>query len=145
MSFGTSRQPSRLSPSSSSRPVVPGRGQIDRERPRLPAQETIGHLDQNAGPVPRVRLAAAGAAVQQVDQQLQPLLDDSVRTPTLDIHDEADATGVLLVRRVVEALRAGRLSAVWLHNRFSRRFTAPGSSARSRLVTRKRTAGAARL
>ena len=37
------------------------------------AQEPIRHLDQDAGAVAGVGLAAAGAAVQQVDQDLQRL------------------------------------------------------------------------
>ena len=61
------------------------------------AQEPIRHLDQDAGAVAGVGLAAAGAAVLQVDQDLQAALDDAVRRAALDVDDEADAAGVVLV------------------------------------------------
>ena len=43
------------------------------------AQEPIRHLDQNAGAVAGVGLAAAGAAVLQVDQHLQAARDHAMR------------------------------------------------------------------
>ena len=46
----------------------------------------------------------------QVDEDLQRLPDDRVRAPALDVDDEADAAGVVLVARVVEAV--GRKVAV---------------------------------
>ena len=46
-------------------------------RAGLLAEEPVRHLDQNAGAVAGVHLAAARAAMQQVDQQLQRLLDDA--------------------------------------------------------------------
>ena len=98
-------------------PYWPRLGQLDAERARHLAQEAVRHLDQDAGAVAGVRLAAARAAVQQVDQQLQPLLDDRVRAPALHVDDEADAAGVVLVPRIVEALRARRLCACSRHDR----------------------------
>ena len=72
--------------------VRAGGGQ--RERHDL-AQERVGHLNQDAGAVTGVRLAAAGAAVLQVDEDLQRLRDDVVRALALDVDDEADAAGVV--------------------------------------------------
>src|SRR2546428_372478 len=48
--------------------VVTRRGQGDAEPAALAEQEGMGHLDQDAGAVPRIDLAAAGPAVQQVLQ-----------------------------------------------------------------------------
>ena len=77
----------------------------------LPSQEPIRHLHQDAGAVAGVHLAAARPAVEQVDEQLQRLADDAVALLTLDVDDEADAAGVVLVPRIVEPLRRDRLVA----------------------------------
>ena len=66
------------------------------------AQEAVRHLDEDAGAVAGRGFAAAGAAVQQVDQDAQPLLDDRVRAAALDVDDEADAAGVVLVDGIVQ-------------------------------------------
>ena len=68
-------------------------------------QERVRHLDEDAGAVAGVDLAAARAAVLQVHQDLQRLLHDGVRLAALDVDDEADAAGVVLVHGVVETLR----------------------------------------
>src|SRR5205823_10349897 len=48
--------------------VTAGGRQRDPEGRRDLSEKPVGHLDQDAGAVSRVRLAAAGAAVQQVYQ-----------------------------------------------------------------------------
>ena len=65
----------------------------------------MGDLDQDARAVAGVVLAAAGAAVVEVDQGREAVADELVRLPPLEVDDEADAAGVVLVLRVVEALR----------------------------------------
>ena len=107
------RGPARARPSSRGRNTQPGavlagRRQRDAERRGDLAEKPVRRLDQDAGAVAGVRLAAAGAAVQQVDEDLQPLLDDAVRAAALDVDDEPDAAGVVLVARVVQARRFGR-------------------------------------
>ena len=57
------------------------------------------------GAVAGVVLAAAGAAVVQVDQGRQAVADQPVRLPPLEVDHEADAAAIVLVLRVVEALR----------------------------------------
>ncbi len=71
------------------------------------AKEGVRRLDEDAGAVAGVLLAAAGAAVFQVVQDLQTVADDVVRLPIFQIDDEADAAGVVLVARVVQALLGG--------------------------------------
>ena len=66
------------------------------------------HLQQDAGAVAGVDLAATRAAMVEVLEDLDALLDDGVRFAALDVHDEADAAGVMLELRVVEALLRGR-------------------------------------
>ena len=75
--------------------VLAGRRQRSR---RDLAQERVRRLDQDAGAVAGVDLAAAGAAVLQVLQDLQRLAHDGVRLAPFDVDDEADAAGVVLVR-----------------------------------------------
>ena len=55
-------------------------------------------------PSPVFASRPAGAAVLQVDQHLETPLDDRVRPAALDVHDEADAAGVVLEARVIQAL-----------------------------------------
>ena len=115
-SVGTSRQPSSCWPSSATsaskrRSTAPrsgaSRGRNTSPTPYAPfgrqregrhlAEEPVGHLQQDAGAVAGVGLAAARAAVPQVHQHLQRLLHDRVGTAPLDVDDEADAAGVVLV------------------------------------------------
>src|SRR5215475_1762400 len=84
--------------------VLAGRRERDAQPGALAPQELVGHLKQDAGAVAGVRLAPARAAVQQVDEDLQRLAHDRVRATPLDVHDEADAAGVVLAARVVQTL-----------------------------------------
>ena len=78
-------------------------GRRQRRRRHL-AQKGVGDLNQDACAVAGVRLAPARAAVLQVLEDLQRLLQDRVRPAALDVDDEADAAGVVLVARVVQAV-----------------------------------------
>ena len=89
------------------RAVLPGRRQREAERQRRLPQKPIRHLDEDARSVPRVVLGAERATVQQVDEHPQPLFDDRVRTLAFDVRDEPDATGVVLVARIVQACGSG--------------------------------------
>ena len=46
--------------------------------------------------------------MEQVDEHLQSAPHDRVRTSTINVDDETDAAGVVLVTRVVQALGFGR-------------------------------------
>ncbi len=91
--------------------VAAGGRQREAEGRRHLAQKPVRHLHEDAGAVAGRRLAAAGAAMQEVDQDAQPLLDNGVRTAALDVDDEADAAGIVLVRRVVQAGGRGAIPA----------------------------------
>ena len=65
-------------------------------------EEAIGRLNENAGAVASVRLASAGAAMLQIDQDVQRLAHDVVRAFAFHVDDEADATCIALVTRVVQ-------------------------------------------
>src|SRR5262245_13735620 len=90
------------------RAILARRRQGEAEVRRRLAEEPIGHLNEDAGAVARVGFASAGAAVQQVEEHLQPLLDDPVRLATLDVDDETDAAGVVLIAGIVEGERPWR-------------------------------------
>ena len=67
-------------------------------------EELVRDLNQDSSAVARFRIAAAGAAMSQVDQDLQSLDDDVVRLHALNIDHETDATGIVFVSRIVETL-----------------------------------------
>ena len=86
------------------------------------------HLDEHARAVAGVGLAAARAAMVEVPQHLDRLLQDVVRFAALDVDDEADAAGLVLEPRIVKTLlcrlpraatRVALLSAAFvLHDQF---------------------------
>jgi len=82
--------------------VVARGGKRDARRGQRLAQELVGRLDQDAGAVAGVRFASTGAAVLQVDQDLEAAGDHGVGFAPGDVHDEPDAACVVLERRIVE-------------------------------------------
>ena len=88
-------------------PYSPGGGSVKPSVGALAREELVRNLDQDAGAVAGFRIAAAGAAMRQVDQDLQSLEDDVVRLLALDVDHETDAAGVVLVAGVVETLLRG--------------------------------------
>ncbi len=87
-----------------SAPVLAGLRQRDaRLLGRVP-EKCVRHLHQHAGAVAGVDLAAARAAMIQILQDLNRLLQDAVGFAALDVYDEADAAGVLLELWVVQTL-----------------------------------------
>ena len=69
------------------------------------AEEGVRDLEQDAGAVARVGLGAGGAAVFEVAQYGQRLLDQLMAGHTGEGGHEPDATGVVLVTGVVHPLR----------------------------------------
>ena len=72
------------------------------------AQQFVGDLNQAASAVTHQRVRADRAAMIQVHQDLQPAPDQFVRFSALDIRHEANAAGVVLQGRIIEALRLRR-------------------------------------
>ena len=68
------------------------------------AEESIRKLDQAARAIGEFRVPADRAAMREVLQHRQALLDDRMRFAALDVRDEPDAASVMLARRVIEAL-----------------------------------------
>ena len=88
--------------------VFAGRGKREAQVRTFAVEEGVRNLNQNAGAIAGLRIAAASAAVRQVDQNLDALEDDIVRLLPLDVRDEADAASVMLVLRAVKSLCLGQ-------------------------------------
>jgi hypothetical protein len=84
--------------------VLAGVGEGNVQARTLPPKESIGDLDQDAGPVSGVRLAAARAPVEQVLQDGERLGDDGVGLASLEVHHEAHTARLVLVTGIVETL-----------------------------------------
>ena len=92
--------------------VLPGRWQIDAVPRQLLAEKPVRDLDQATRAVAQLRVPAHRATVREVSQHRETLLDDRVRLPALDVRDKADATGVMLMGRVIQALRCRHLERI---------------------------------
>ena len=84
--------------------VGPGLGKSETELLAFAREELVRNLDQDAGAIAGFRIAAAGAAMGQIQQDLNSLANDVVTLVAADAGDKPDAAGIVLVRRVVETL-----------------------------------------
>jgi len=71
-------------------------------------KELVRDLEQNAGAIARLGIASAGPAVRQVEQYLDSLAYDFVTFAAANIGHEPDPAGIVLLRRMVEALSGRR-------------------------------------
>ena len=65
-------------------------------------------LDQNPGAVTRFRVASAGAAVRQINEDLNAFAYDFMGLLAIEVDHESHPAGVVLVTRIVEALARRR-------------------------------------
>ena len=87
--------------------ILAERGQMEAELGRFLLNKSVGHLKEDARAVTGIGLATTSAAVLQVKQDLQGVLDDFVGLAILQIGDKTHAAGVMFVRRIIKSLRAG--------------------------------------
>ena len=73
------------------------RRQRNALRGHVLAVQRIGYLNQDAGAVPHQFIGPHCAAVIQIFQDFQALLDDGMAFPALDVGNETHATGIVLV------------------------------------------------
>ena len=71
-------------------------------------RNSCGNLHEDAGTVAGKRVGADGAAMGQILEDLETVLDDLMARPRLQIGDEADAAGIVFSLRIVESLRRWR-------------------------------------
>ncbi len=88
-------------------PIVPWLRQLQANPITGMLQKRMRDLQQDTGPITGIVLTPAGATMVQVLQHRESLLHDLVRLLTLNVHDKADTTGIVLIAGVVEALFAG--------------------------------------
>ena len=87
--------------------IAAGLRQLKSETLCFCSEEFVRNLNENARPVACKRIGANRASVLQVQQDLQGVLHDLVAFHALDIRDQAEAAGIVLVGRMIEALRFG--------------------------------------
>ena len=88
--------------------VMAGLGQLDLERRADLFEKFVRDLHQDARAVAGQRVGAGRAAMGEVLEDLQAMLDDRVAAAAFQIGDEADAAGIVLALRIVESLRRRR-------------------------------------
>ena len=85
--------------------VVAGLGQRDAELVGFADEELVRDLHQDAGAVAGARIGADRAAMFEIAEDRDRVLDDLVRLAALDVGDEADAAGIFFVARIEQAVR----------------------------------------
>jgi hypothetical protein len=63
----------------------------------LAREKLVGNLDQDAGAVAGLRIAARGAAMGEVDQHLKALADNLVALFAANAGDQSHAAGIVLI------------------------------------------------
>ena len=85
-------------------PVIAGRRKLDVLLLGHRREELVRSLDENARAIAGVFLEPAGAAVLEIEQNLQPLFDDLVGRPPLQVGNETHTAGFVLELRIVKSL-----------------------------------------
>ena len=81
--------------------------QADAQFGAFARKEVVGNLNEDAGAVAGLRVAARGAAMGEVDEHLEALADDFVALFAPDVRDQPHAAGVVLIPWMIKALRLG--------------------------------------
>ena len=68
----------------------------------------MGNLRQHAAAIAQRLIRAGGTAMIQVDENLQPLLQNRMAFAIVEVRHKADSAGIMLVRRVIKPLRLGQ-------------------------------------
>ena len=89
--------------------VFAGGRQLDPLARHLGAVVVVRNLDQDAGAVAHQPVGSDRAALVEVLEDLQTLLDDRVRLAPRDVGHETDAAGIVLVRGRVQTRRRRRV------------------------------------
>ena len=79
--------------------------QVPQQEPfRFIDKKPVRNLQHDSATITRFRIGTHRAAVFQVAQDRQPVLDDLVAFVVTDIGNQADAAGIVLVAWVIQAL-----------------------------------------
>ena len=93
--------------------IFAGSRQVDSQGSAFALKKRVRNLDQDARAVAGLWIAATGAAMREINQDLDALQDDVVRFATFDAGDKANAAAIVLIFRAVKALRR-RQTAKWI-------------------------------
>src|SRR6185312_2113939 len=85
--------------------ILARRRQRKSKRLAFARKKLVRNLNQHARTVASLRIATAGSAVGQIDQDLNALLDNLMTFLAAHASYEPDAAGVMLVGRVIKTLR----------------------------------------
>jgi hypothetical protein len=85
--------------------VLAGRRQFESENRALASKKLVRNLNQDAGAVTSFGIAAAGAAMGEIYQDLDSLLDDLMALLTANAGYKTHSASVVLIRGIVETLR----------------------------------------
>ena len=88
--------------------VLAGSGQFDPGFLGGQFKKTVRRLDENARAIAGIGFAAASAAMIEIQEHFQGLLNDRMRFPALDIDNEPDSARFVLKLRIVQALFGGQ-------------------------------------
>jgi len=91
-------------------PVFARGGQGKTQPGALGFEESVGYLDQNSSAITCSGIAAAGASVCQVEQDFDPFDNNVVAFCPGNIRNKSYPASVVLVTRIVEALRCRQTS-----------------------------------
>ncbi len=86
----------------------PGAGSSKPSSRAFVDEEIMRNLHQHAAAVAGLGIGPDGAAMIEIEQDLEPHLDDLVRLAIMHVGDEADAAGVMFARRRIKPLRRGK-------------------------------------
>jgi hypothetical protein len=85
--------------------VLANTGQGKSQGATLTRKELMGNLNQNAGSITGLWIAAARAAMRQIDKDLNSLLNNLMALLAANARYKTDTAGVMLVRRIIKTLR----------------------------------------
>ena len=82
--------------------------QLETKLRRFLGEELMWDLHEDAGAVAHARIGADRAAMLEIEQNGEAVVDDLVRLASLKIGDEADAAGILVERGIIKTARERR-------------------------------------
>jgi hypothetical protein len=85
--------------------VSTGLRQFEAELSAFTRKKPMGNLDQNASAITRFRVTPAGAAMRQIDQDLNALQNDVVASLSANAGHKPNSARIMLVAGVVKSLR----------------------------------------
>src|SRR6266404_9852652 len=87
--------------------ILAGGRQFNFQLLAFESQEPMRNLQKNSGSITSILFATTGAAMLEIQQDLNCFFDDAVGLSPLNVHDKAGTAGIMLLPRIVQALLFG--------------------------------------